>query len=114
MTVIGLQAFLGFLGAKILKKNMYRNLPFSRTLSQATPFKITILYISSIILQLFPPTLVLWLLSGSYAAGFPTETYNEFLFSAANSVSRLSGPWYTQPYYEYIRWIAHCTKFLVV
>lgn len=75
MTVIGLHAFLGFLGAEILK-NMYRNLLFSRMLSQATPFKTTILYISSIILQLFPPTLDLWLLSVSYASGFPTETYN--------------------------------------
>jgi len=53
MTVIELQAFLGFFGAEILK-NMYRNLPFSRMLSQATPFKITILYMSNIILQVIP------------------------------------------------------------
>jgi hypothetical protein len=52
------------------------------------------------------------LMQASYASGCPTETCYEFLFFAAYSVSRLSGPCYTQPYD--IRWIVHCTKFLGV
>lgn len=58
MTVIGLQVFFDCVSAEILK-NVYVNLPFSRMLSQATPFKITFLCFSSIILPLFPPNLVL-------------------------------------------------------